>query len=557
MKFSMLRATAVRTVFALSVVALLVIPAAAANARALPTAKFRGNLVVDPSPVSAWVDDFNPGGVGVNVYGLRGLIYESLLQFNGETGKETPWLATKAGWSDHNLTLWFKIRKGVKWNDGQPFTAADVLYSAKLTLANASLDGDSGMDPYVKSVSQSGDTVDFHLKSVNTTLLYYIGQDMLVLPQHIWSHVSDVTTFLDQHPVGTGPFMLKSFSPEQYVLKANPHYWIKGEPHLATLTFPAYSSNTSAEADILSGKTEWAGLFIADAAHTYVPKAKGNSFWYNPANQPACLYTNDAKQPFSNVWFRRALTEVVDREKVYKQGEYGYETPSNAGFIQTQFRKAWSDSKILNMLNPNGNVKAAKADLKQAEKNPATAAAIKNNTFQIVVVAGWTDWDASVAIIASELNAIGIHAVENQTDFNTYNNDLNNGTFDMGMSWTYGGPPNPYPIYKFGFGGAFYVPDGKNSNGNDRERYKNSKLDGLINAFAATASHGQQVKIMKSMEGIVASQVPIVPLVTQAYWYEYNDAKFTGFPSKSNPYEIGSPYQNYEVETVALRIHMK
>jgi peptide/nickel transport system substrate-binding protein len=548
-----------RAAFALSMVAMVAIPATVANARALPAIKHGGNLIVDPSPVQQWVDVLNPAFSGGNLNGYvdRGPIYESLIQFNGETGKPTPWLATKWGWSNHNLTLWFTIRKGVKWNDGKPFSAADVLYSARLTLANPAFDGSSGMDPYVKSVSQSGDTVYFHLKSVNSTLLYYIGQDLLILPQHIWSKVSNPVTFTDTNPVGTGPYMMKSFNPQQAVLKANPHYWQKGKPYVSTLTFPAYSSNQSAEADIIAGKTDWAGIFIADAAHTLVGKAPGNNFWYNPANQPACLYLNDAKQPFSNVWVRRAITEAVNREKVYKQGEYGYETPSNAGFIQTQFKKTWGNPSVLKMLNPNGNIKAAKADLKQAMKNPATAAAIKGKTFQIVVVAGWSDWDASVAIIASELNAIGIKAVEDQTDFNTYNSDLNDGTYDMGMSWTYGGPPNPYPIYKFAFDSAFYTPDGVNDNGNNRSRYKDPKLDKLINAFASTTKQSKQVADMKAMEARVASTVPLVPLVTQAYWFDYNTARFTGFPSKSNPYEIGAPYQPYEDETVLLHLHLK
>ena len=59
------------------------------------------------------------------------------------------------------------------------------------------------------------------------------------------------------------------------------------------------------------------------------------------------------------------------------------------------------------------------------------------------------------------------------------------------------------------------------------------------------------------MQTIVAKDVPIVPLVTQAYWYEYNTAKFTGFPTKSHPYEIGSPYQPYEEEDVILHVHLK
>jgi len=82
-------------------------------------------------------------------------------------------------------------------------------------------------------------------------------------------------------------------------------------------------------------------------------------------------------------------------------------------------------------------------------------------------------------------------------------------------------------------------------------------MDKLINQYAQTAKQSQQVVIMKKMEQIAASDVPIVPLVTQAYWFDYNNATFTGFPSKSNPYEIGSPYQPYEIETVALHLHLK
>jgi len=538
-------------------VAMLAIPATVANARTVPAIKHGGNLVVDPSPVSSWVDVFNPAITTQNEYGARGLIYESLVQFNGETGKATPWLATRWGWTNQNKTLWFLIRNGVKWNDGKKFTAADVLYSAKLAQAQPTFDQWAGMDPYVKSVTRSGDKVYFNLKTANTTMLYYIGQLLLVVPQHIWSKVANPSTFTDPNPVGTGPYMLGSFSPEQYVLKANPHYWQKGKPYVSTLTFPAYSSNQSAEADLLDGTTDWAGIFIADAAHTYVPKAKGNNYWFNAANQPACLYTNDAEQPFSNVWFRRALTEAVNREAVYKQGEYGYETPSNAGFVQPQFAKTWGNPSVLKMLNAKGNLKAAKADMTQAMKNPATASAIKNKTLSIVVVAGWSDWDASVAIIASQLKSIGVKAVENQTDYNTYNSDLNTGNYDMGMSWTYNGPPNPYPVYDFSFDSSFYQPIGKDDHGNNRARYKNHQLDTLISAFAATTKQSKQVADMKQMESIVAKTVPMVPLVTQAFWDEFNTAKFTGFPSAKNPYEIGSPYQPYEQEDVILHVHLK
>lgn len=554
MASSKLRIASLRATFAVAMIAMVAIPATVANARVVPAIKHGGNLVVDPSPVSSWNDAFNPIVSGANEYGAKGLIYEPLVYYNGETSKPTPWLAKSWGWSNHAKTLWFKIRTGVKWNDGKPFTPADVVYSANLTMRQPAFD-QAGMDPYVKSVTRSGDKVMFNLKSVNSTMAYYIGLDLYILPKHIWSKISNPVTWQDPKPVGTGPYMLKSFSPEQYVLKANRHYWQHGKPYVSTLTYPAYTTNASAENDILSGKTQWGGIFIENAAKYYVPKASGNHFWYNPANQPACLYLNDAKQPFSNVWVRRAITEVINRNQVYRQGEYGYEPPSNAGFIQPQFKKTWASSKILKMLNLKGNVKAAKADLKNAMKNSATAAALKK-TFNIVVVSGWSDWDLSVGIIASELSSIGIHAVEDETDYNTYNNDLNTGNYDMGMSWTYNGP-NPYAIYKYSFGSNFYRPVGTDDQGNNRSRYKNSKLDGLIKSFTLTTKQSKQVAIMKNMENIAASKVPLVPLVTQAFWDEYNTAKFTGFPTSKNQYDIGSPYQAYDMEIVALRIHLK
>ena len=242
MKSLKLRVPVVRMVAVLFLVAILATPASIASAKSTHAGfTHGGTLVVDPSPVQSWVDTFNPAFSGGNTYGALGLIYESLIQFNGETGKATPWLATKWGWSNHNKTLWFKIRTGVKWNDGQPFTAADVLFSGQEAIKYPAFDGKSGMDPYVTSVSQSGDVVNFHLNQVNTTLLYYIGQFLPILPQHIWSSISNPITYPDSNPVGTGPYMLDSFSSEQYVLKANPNYWQTGLPYVSKLSFPAYS----------------------------------------------------------------------------------------------------------------------------------------------------------------------------------------------------------------------------------------------------------------------------------------------------------------------------
>ena len=70
-----------------------------------------------------------------------GFVYEPLVFVDSlESGKTTPWLASSFAWSDANKVLTFTIRKGVKWSDGKPMTAADVVFTFNLLKKNPALD---------------------------------------------------------------------------------------------------------------------------------------------------------------------------------------------------------------------------------------------------------------------------------------------------------------------------------------------------------------------------------------------------------------------------------
>src|SRR5205823_4949792 len=95
-----------------------------------------GTLTIDNESGGLWTCGFNP--FNASVTGLtQGIIYEPLVYDNLLTDKKTPMLASSYQWSSDNKSITFTIRPGVKWSDGQPFSAADVVFTFNLIKQNS------------------------------------------------------------------------------------------------------------------------------------------------------------------------------------------------------------------------------------------------------------------------------------------------------------------------------------------------------------------------------------------------------------------------------------
>ena len=157
-------------------------------------------------------------------------IYEPLLISNRATGAFTPWLASAYSWSADNLTFRVTTRPGVRWSDGQPFTARDVAFTFDLMRRFPALDHDA-VWLFLESVTaRDAQTVEFKLKRPYTPGAVYLGEQAIV-PEHKWKDVAQPATFDDPSPVATGPFVaVKRFEPTVYELGRNPTYWQPGKP---------------------------------------------------------------------------------------------------------------------------------------------------------------------------------------------------------------------------------------------------------------------------------------------------------------------------------------
>ena len=120
----------------------------------------------------------------------------------------------------------------------------------------------NGVLPIVKSVAApDSSTVVFTLQHADSTALFRIGDEVFIVPQHIWSTISgDPAKFAnDKNPVGTGPYMLTSCDPDLITYTVNPNYW-GTKPQVQTIQVPSIKDNTTAITDMIQGQLDWSGI---------------------------------------------------------------------------------------------------------------------------------------------------------------------------------------------------------------------------------------------------------------------------------------------------------
>jgi peptide/nickel transport system substrate-binding protein len=178
--------------------------------------------------VGNFTENFNPLlSTGAELQPSQGVIYETLYYYNmARAQKPRPVLATGYSWNSDGTVLTITTRQGVKWTDGQPFTAKDVAFTFTLFQNNPGLNTTGAK---WTAVATDDKTVTLTFPSTSFTLEPGLLGNMAMVPEHIWSKIADPSKETNINPVGTGPYKLKSFSPQSYVLTRNTDYWGTGD----------------------------------------------------------------------------------------------------------------------------------------------------------------------------------------------------------------------------------------------------------------------------------------------------------------------------------------
>jgi peptide/nickel transport system substrate-binding protein len=505
---------------------------------------------------TTWTCGFNPFNSDVNFLSF-GTVYEELTFVNGlQSGKTTNWLAKSFAWSNGNKTLTVSIRPGVKWSDGKPFSASDVLYTFNLLKKNPGLDLNAAWS-VLQSVTQNGDKVVFNFKTSAVPYFYYIAGQTPIVPQHIWSTIKNPVTYKDTHPVGTGPFKMANCSPQVIKYTKNGGYWQQGKPTIETVYYPAFTSNDPANQQLASGKAQWGSQFIPNINSYYLSKSADNHYWFPPLVN-VDIFSNLKDPILSDVNVRKAMAYAIDRKKVSDIGEYGYEPPSNQTGIVTPTFDDWLDKGLASQVNYN----PAKA--KQILQSAGYT--MKNGVFQtkggkplsfkIINIGGYSDWVASVQVIQSELKKVGIEITPENLSSTTYDADNYNGKYQLSYNGNESGGPAPYYELRQLLYSKNSAPIGKAASSN-WERYSNPETDKLIEEYGATTDPAKQHEIVRKLEAVMVNEIPVIPVTEGVDWYQYNTKDLAGWVTKQNTFSKPAAYENPDWGVMLLHLKPK
>jgi peptide/nickel transport system substrate-binding protein len=363
------------------------------------------------------------------------------------------------------------------------------------------------------------------------------GQAML--PQAVWSKVTDPATFTDSTPVGTGPYVLGSFTPSGFTMIKNQNYW-QSVP-VARVYFPDYTSNTGALSALYSGQIDWTGNYIPALQQDFVAKDPAHHHFWEAAGSSNALWPNLNTWPTNQLPVRQAIDVAINRSVLSSEGESGLEAPlTNASGITLPTYQAWLAPSVANRTLPaSGSAAQAQSILKNAgyTKDGAGFFALKGQEVKVSIVdpASYTDYAQSGALIAQDLKAAGINATFNGITVNAWNADMASGNFQLAIHWSSGGI-TPYFLYDTWLDQTL-IKAGQG----DFEHLNNPTIQADLAKLNGDQTTAEQTADFAPIEKYVADNLPVIPTTTAADWFEYNSQHFTGWPTAQNPYDSGQP----------------
>jgi peptide/nickel transport system substrate-binding protein len=473
--------------------------------------------------------------------GYNHAIYEPLMEVNETrpTQAPVPWLAKSIAWNKDYTQAKITARDGVKFSDGTPMTAADIAYSIKLRMDNPALNTE-GL-PY-KDVTQSGDVV-----SVTFTRPQFVNEmkvaELFVVPKHIWEKIKDPTKDLNQHPVGTGPYVLKSFAGQTITLDRNDDYW-GGKLAVPELLYTAYKSNDSLTTALQTGEAQWGWTFIADYKDVYLARDPAHYTVFFPAGLTIDqLVLNTANAPFDDVAVRKALNMVIDRQKSSTIAESGTRpaltnvtaipTPAGSSFISDKYKDT----------NFSVDVAGAKKLLTDAGYTYSGDKLMgkdgKQVSFTLQDPSGWNDYVTNMQLIAVAAKSIGIAASVKTPNQDAWASNMNTGDFDASEHWTNIGS-TPYELYSNMFDPNYYEPLGKPATW-DLGRYNDPTAKKLFTTYVNATDDATRKAALDRLQDLYVADVPAIGLDASSAVGEMSTKYWTGWPDDADPYANPQP----------------
>jgi peptide/nickel transport system substrate-binding protein len=471
---------------------------------------------------------------------FNSFVYDTLA-WKDANGNFIPLLATS--WKQvQNGSAWdIQLRKGVKWSDGQPFTAQDVAFTFQYMTQGP---GKNTSDAFGHAVT-SWQVVNPNEIILSTGQPFGGFDEMIlglihILPQHIWQSVTDPNSFkTPQSYIGTGPYDLVSADPTtgSYQFTARSGYFM-GQPMVRQVQFiPAPTDQLAA---LKNGDIDMAQIPQGSAPASYQQFQSGDfAVVKGHGVTVTSIYFNfDHGFPYNNLDFRQALAYGVDRNQIIQRALFGNAELASYGGLPPSDR--WSAKGLQSYPY---DLNKAKSLLDQAGLKVVNGARTLPNgqPFTPNIVLSSTFNTSVAAIIKEDLLALGINATFQTLDNASAGKAQSQGRYDIALVST-GPGVDPIDLSRVYMSNSNPVPGSWTVHG-----YDNPQYDQLYNEQKATADPTKRMQIVTQMEQITAHDVPKVDLYspyamaayrksTGVHWYWVPAGTLDGYGGIINKY---------------------
>ena len=426
-----------------------------------------------------------------------------------------PALAKKWTYDPKSLSFTFELQEGIKWHDGKPFSAEDVVFTIDYFKKN----------PYrfvpVESVSgaeaMGKNSVVIKLKKPYAPFLAYVGGTMPILPRHIWQNVTDPRKYNDPRAfIGCGPYKFIDFNKAKgtYLYKAFEEYY-QGVPKAERLI---YIKAGKPLMTLSTGKVDLANI-KPDMARPL--EKKGLVIIKNPRGWNKKLMINHKKPPFNDKRFRQALAHAINQQEIIDKAHRGFGSPASFGLLSPDHgfynpntpTYAPDPAKARQILESLGYVKGSDGFYAKDGK-PLMIDILSSN----ITVAGESVADRDGEVIKRQLEAVGIHVDLVSLEQATTDGRVRRWDFDLAISG-HGGLLGDARILNRMINPKF------TGSVNSARFGANKKLLKLLKAQIAEMETAKRKALVQKIQDIYANEVPAISLYYPASMAAYNPKK--------------------------------
>ncbi len=451
-------------------------------------------------------------------------IFDGLLTYDFD-GKPLPQLATQWQVSEDGLTYRFSLRPGVRWHDGQPFTADDVAFSLLKVWREYHGRGRTTFANVVKVESPDPLTSVWTLSQPAPYLISCLAaSESTVLPRHLYESGDILTNPHNVAPIGTGPFRFSAWDRgNRIVLTRNPDYWDKGHPRLDRLVVRFLPDASASAIALETGSVDLVGAVpFSEIARL---KARPSLVVTTQAQSYSPTWTqlefNLERPALQDVRVRQAIAHAIDRDFIARNVIGNAEVADSPVPAElTDFHASGLPAYPFDIARANALLDAA------GVKRGADGVRLK----LFIDFAGSQAMIRTAASMRSTLAQAGIQLQARAQDQGEYINRVyTRGDFDLCMTGSGAGRDPAIGIQRYYWsknikkGVAF-------SNG---PHYRNPEVDRLLEAAQVELDPARRRQLYADFQRIAMTDLPYLPLFYTHAWIGANK-RVTGLLSDLN-----------------------